>query len=115
MLFKEDFIPAGAEGNKFLFNLAPLLAFAPAFCLFAVVPVGPEVTFWGKRLEGMTPAALSTSKSVMPPRCHVWQSVTPGLHPVAVGSPNRRVSPASTSLECRGLNVTPIWLIRPAT
>src|SRR5438093_5757477 len=50
MLFKEDFLPAGATSNKFLFNLAPLLAFAPAFCLFAVVPVGPEVTFWGKRI-----------------------------------------------------------------
>ena len=50
MLFKEDFIPEGASSNKFLFNLAPLLAFAPAFCLFAVVPVGPEVTFWGKRI-----------------------------------------------------------------
>src|SRR6266851_3749858 len=31
-------------------NRAPLLAFAPAFCLFAVVPVGPEVTFLGKRI-----------------------------------------------------------------
>src|SRR2546428_9930986 len=50
MLFKEDFIPQGAMGNKFLFNLAPLLAFGPAFCLFAVVPVGPEITFWGKRM-----------------------------------------------------------------
>src|SRR6267143_8451 len=50
MLFKEDFIPEGASRNKFLFNLAPLLAFAPAFCLFAVVPVGPEVTFLGKRI-----------------------------------------------------------------
>ncbi len=50
MLFKEDFIPEGATRNKFLFNLAPLLAFAPAFCLFAVVPVGPEVTFLGKRI-----------------------------------------------------------------
>src|SRR5438132_14067528 len=50
MLFKEDFLPAGATSNKFLFNLAPLLAFAPAFCLFAVVPVGPEITFWGKRI-----------------------------------------------------------------
>src|SRR5437868_4927178 len=47
MLFKEDFVPEGADRNKFLFNLAPLLAFAPAFCLFAVVPVGPEITFWG--------------------------------------------------------------------
>ena len=50
MLFKEDFIPEGAEGNRFLFNLAPLLAFAPAFCLFAVVPVGPEVTFGRQRI-----------------------------------------------------------------
>src|SRR5438132_4664389 len=50
MLFKEDFIPEGAARNRFLFNLAPLLAFAPAFCLFAVVPVGPEITFLGKRI-----------------------------------------------------------------
>jgi len=51
MLFKEDFIPEGAVPNKFLFNLAPLLAFAPAFMLFAVVPVSPEVTFWGTRMQ----------------------------------------------------------------
>ncbi len=51
MLFKEDFIPEGAIENKFLFNLAPLLAFAPAFMLFAVVPVSPEITFWGARLQ----------------------------------------------------------------
>ena len=51
MLFKEDFIPEGAEKNKFLFNLAPLLAFAPAFMLFAVVPVSPELTFWGARMQ----------------------------------------------------------------
>src|SRR5438445_10913626 len=51
MLFKEDFIPEGAIANKFLFNLAPLLAFAPAFMLFAVVPVSPELTFWGIRMQ----------------------------------------------------------------
>lgn len=51
MLFKEDFIPEGAEANKLLFNLAPLLAFAPAFMLFAVVPVSPELTFWGARMQ----------------------------------------------------------------
>src|SRR6266550_1494277 len=51
MLFKEDFIPEGAVANRFLFNLAPLLAFAPAFMLFAVVPVGPEVTFFGARFQ----------------------------------------------------------------
>ncbi|HXN56520.1 MAG TPA: complex I subunit 1 family protein [Myxococcales bacterium] len=43
MLFKEDFISEGAARHKLLFNLAPLFAFAPAFCLFAVVPVGPDV------------------------------------------------------------------------
>jgi NADH-quinone oxidoreductase subunit H len=51
MLFKEDFIPEGAEHNKFLFNLAPLLAFAPAFMLFAVVPVSADLTFWGARMQ----------------------------------------------------------------
>jgi len=51
MLFKEDFIPEGAFGNRLLFNLAPLLAFAPAFMLFAIVPVSPELSFWGTRLQ----------------------------------------------------------------
>jgi len=51
MLFKEDFMPEGAMPNRFLFNLAPLLAFAPAFMLFAVVPVSPELTFWGTRMQ----------------------------------------------------------------
>ena len=51
MLFKEDFIPAGAVPDRWLFNLAPLLAFAPAFMLFAIVPVGPELTFFGARMQ----------------------------------------------------------------
>jgi NADH-quinone oxidoreductase subunit H len=51
MLFKEDFIPEGAMSNKVLFNLAPLMAFAPAFMLFAVVPVSPELTFFGDRMQ----------------------------------------------------------------
>src|SRR5581483_8763569 len=51
MLFKEDFIPEGAVANKWIFNLAPLLAFAPAFMLFAVVPVSPELSFWGTRMQ----------------------------------------------------------------
>ena len=50
MLFKEDFIPEGAWANSFLFNLGPLMAFAPAFCLFAIVPVGPDLDFWGHRV-----------------------------------------------------------------
>src|SRR2546428_7974067 len=51
MLFKEAFIPQGAVPNRFLFNLGPLLAFAAAFMLFAVVPVSPEVTFFGMRMQ----------------------------------------------------------------
>jgi NADH-quinone oxidoreductase subunit H len=43
MLFKEDFIPATA--NRLLYNLGPMLAFAPVFALFAVVPAGPSVAF----------------------------------------------------------------------
>jgi NADH-quinone oxidoreductase subunit H len=50
MLFKEDFISEGAAKEKLLFNLGPLLSFGPAFMLFAIVPVGPEVTILGKRI-----------------------------------------------------------------
>ncbi|HYO55056.1 complex I subunit 1 family protein [Archangium sp.] len=49
MLFKEDFIPATA--NKLLYNLGPMLAFAPVFALFAVVPAGPSVTVFGKDID----------------------------------------------------------------
>ena len=41
MLTKERFQPALA--TKFLFNLAPVLAFAPILALFAIIPVGPEL------------------------------------------------------------------------
>lgn len=45
MLFKEDFVPP--QGAAFLFNLAPVLAFVPAFALMAVVPIGPDFTAFG--------------------------------------------------------------------
>jgi NADH-quinone oxidoreductase subunit H len=38
MLTKERFQPD--QATRFLFNLAPILAFAPIFALFAIVPVG---------------------------------------------------------------------------
>jgi NADH-quinone oxidoreductase subunit H len=41
MLFKEDFVPAKA--NKFLFALAPILAMAPVFIVFAIIPFGNGV------------------------------------------------------------------------
>ena len=49
MLFKEDFIPATA--NKLLYNLGPMLAFAPVFALFAVVPAGPTVSVFGHTVD----------------------------------------------------------------
>jgi NADH-quinone oxidoreductase subunit H len=45
MLTKEAFRPENA--NKLLFNLGPLLAFAPVFALFAIVPAGPTVNVFG--------------------------------------------------------------------
>jgi NADH-quinone oxidoreductase subunit H len=41
MLTKERFTPD--RRTKFLFDLAPVLAFAPVFALFAIIPVGPAV------------------------------------------------------------------------
>ncbi|WP_434380987.1 complex I subunit 1/NuoH family protein [Melittangium boletus] len=49
MLFKEDHFPAAA--NKLLYNLAPMLAFAPVFALFAVVPAGPSVRVFGQAVD----------------------------------------------------------------
>jgi NADH-quinone oxidoreductase subunit H len=43
MLTKEAFRPKVA--SKMLFNLAPVLAFAPVFALFAIVPAGPDVSY----------------------------------------------------------------------
>jgi NADH-quinone oxidoreductase subunit H len=41
MLFKEDFVPAKA--NRLLFSIAPVMAIAPVFIVFAIVPWGPTV------------------------------------------------------------------------
>lgn len=45
MLTKEAFQPKAA--NSFLFKLAPVMAFAPVFALFAVVPAGPTLNIGG--------------------------------------------------------------------
>jgi NADH-quinone oxidoreductase subunit H len=47
MIFKEDFIPANV--HKGLFALAPILAIAPVFIAFCIIPFGPTVyphSFW---------------------------------------------------------------------
>jgi NADH-quinone oxidoreductase subunit H len=41
MIFKEDFVPANV--HKGLFALAPILALAPVFIAFAIIPFGPTV------------------------------------------------------------------------
>src|SRR3954467_7813064 len=48
MLFKESFVPKSA--NRVLFNLGPVLAFAPVFALFAVVPAGPTIHLGGQHV-----------------------------------------------------------------
>jgi NADH-quinone oxidoreductase subunit H len=49
MLTKEAFHPQNA--NRFLFNLGPMLAFAPVFALFAIVPAGPSVSLWDANVD----------------------------------------------------------------
>jgi NADH-quinone oxidoreductase subunit H len=41
MIFKEDFVPANV--HKGLFALAPILALAPVFIAFAIIPFGPTI------------------------------------------------------------------------
>ena len=50
MFFKEDFVPGKA--NRFLFALAPVLALAPAFIVFGVIPFG-DAYCWGKGLQAV--------------------------------------------------------------
>src|SRR5439155_23545294 len=57
MLFKEDFIPAKA--NRALFALAPILAIAPVFVVFAIVPFGSGICP-GQLGERLTDAQLAT-------------------------------------------------------
>jgi NADH-quinone oxidoreductase subunit H len=49
LLTKEAFAPKDA--NRFLFNLGPMLAFAPVFALFAIVPAGPTVSVFGQTVD----------------------------------------------------------------
>ncbi len=46
MIFKEEIIPTRAD--KLLYVIAPALALAPALLVFAVVPVGPTLTLFGR-------------------------------------------------------------------
>ncbi|RYC14344.1 NADH-quinone oxidoreductase subunit NuoH [Nocardioides zhouii] len=47
LALKEDIIPKAAD--KVVFLLAPIIAVVPAFITWAVIPLGPEVNFFGHR------------------------------------------------------------------
>lgn len=47
-LTKENIQPT--DRSKFLYELAPVISLAPAFALFAVIPVGPAVAVSGQRV-----------------------------------------------------------------
>ncbi len=48
MIFKEEIVPGHVD--KVLYVLAPALAIAPALLIFAVVPVGPSLTLFGREI-----------------------------------------------------------------
>jgi NADH-quinone oxidoreductase subunit H len=47
LAFKEDIVPTSAD--RTVFWLAPMIIVVPAFLVFAVIPMGPEVTIFGER------------------------------------------------------------------
>ena len=57
MLTKEKVEPSARA--HVLYELAPLLSFAPVFCLFAIVPIGPPL-----ELGRIVPAALGATQGV---------------------------------------------------
>ena len=49
LFFKEEVIPAGAD--RTLFVLAPIITVIPALVLFGVIPLGPDVELFGRRIN----------------------------------------------------------------
>ena len=58
MIFKEDFIPANV--HKGLFALAPILALAPVFIAFAIIPFGPTIYPARRSTDDARPTELAT-------------------------------------------------------
>jgi NADH-quinone oxidoreductase subunit H len=48
LLLKEDITPARAD--KWVFTAAPIIALVPALIVFAVIPFGPEVEIFGRKV-----------------------------------------------------------------
>lgn len=49
MVFKEEIIPGHVD--KVIYLLAPALALVPALAVFAVVPIGPDITVFGRTIS----------------------------------------------------------------
>ncbi|MGK7346310.1 MAG: NADH-quinone oxidoreductase subunit NuoH [Candidatus Nitrospinota bacterium M3_3B_026] len=49
LVFKEDFMPRGAD--RALFKIAPLVALIPALAAFAVIPYGGRYELWGREVN----------------------------------------------------------------
>src|SRR5881394_1141063 len=48
LMTKEDITPVKAD--KYVFTAAPMIALIPALIVFAVIPFGPEVSLFGRRV-----------------------------------------------------------------
>jgi NADH-quinone oxidoreductase subunit H len=48
LMIKEDITPVRAD--KWLFTLAPIISMVPALIVYAVIPFGPEVSLFGRRV-----------------------------------------------------------------
>jgi NADH-quinone oxidoreductase subunit H len=48
LMLKEDITPARAD--KWVFTLAPIISVVPALIVYAVIPFGPEVSLFGRRV-----------------------------------------------------------------
>lgn len=62
MIFKEDFIPANV--HRGLFALAPILAIAPVFIAFAIIPFGPTI-YPHSLTDTIDPFTLATYQSAI--------------------------------------------------
>src|ERR1700682_3195928 len=48
LILKEDITPARAD--KWVFTAAPIISMVPALIVYAVIPFGPEVSLFGRRV-----------------------------------------------------------------
>src|SRR5438132_12394084 len=48
LMIKEDITPVRAD--KWVFTLAPIISMVPALIVYAVIPFGPEVSLFGRRV-----------------------------------------------------------------